>query len=310
MKPTTHRAKRALQAREPKLVENAKNTLFIKGRKTSVIVANCMKDLYDIKKPHGKILNKLNNIVPFENITPIEEFSKKNDASMFMFTSHNKKRPHNLILGRMYDSHLLDMVEFGIEHYKGLKEFKTQKVSLGIKLCLLFAGELFEHNHEYKRIKSLLIDIFQREIVQAVRLQGLEHVLMFTAAEDRIYFRSYRIQMKKSGSRIPRIELEEIGPSFDLKLRRTKISSDDLFKLACKRPKELKVKKVKNISKDTFGTQHGQIHIPKQNIDKLQTRKMKGLKKTASEKEEQRKRKSDSVNKETNDDNAVKKMRM
>lgn len=97
-----------------------------------------------------------------------------------------------LFAGRMYDSHLLDMVEFGIEHYKGLKEFKTQKVSLGIKPCLLFAGELFEHNHEYKRIKSLLIDIFQREIVQAVRLQGLEHVLMFTAAEDRIYFRSYR----------------------------------------------------------------------------------------------------------------------
>lgn len=92
----------------------------------------------------------------------------------------------------MYDSHLLDMVEFGIEHYKGLKEFKTQKVALGIKPCLLFAGELFEHNHEHKRIKSLLIDMFQRETVEAVRLQGLEHVLMFTAAEDRIYFRSYR----------------------------------------------------------------------------------------------------------------------
>jgi hypothetical protein len=49
-----------------------------------------------------------------------------------------------------------------------------------------------------------------------------------------------RILLKKSGSRIPRIELEEIGPSIDFKLRRTKISSDDLFKLACKRPKELK----------------------------------------------------------------------
>jgi len=92
----------------------------------------------------------------------------------------------------MYDSHILDMVEFGVEQYKGLKEFKTQKVCLGIKPCLLFSGELFEHNHEYQRIKSLLIDMFQREKVQAVRLQGLEHVLMFTAAEDRIYFRSYR----------------------------------------------------------------------------------------------------------------------
>jgi ribosome production factor 2 len=87
------------------------------------------------------------------------------------------------------------MVEFGIEHYKGLKEFKTQKVSLGIKPCLIFAGELFELNHEYKRIKSLLIDMFQRETVQAVRLQGLEHVLMFTAAENQIYFRSYRYDL-------------------------------------------------------------------------------------------------------------------
>jgi ribosome production factor 2 len=84
------------------------------------------------------------------------------------------------------------MVELGIEHYRGLKEFKTQKVSLGIKPCLLFAGELFEHNHEYMRIKSLLVDMFQREKVQAVRLQGLEHALLFTAAEDQIYFRSYR----------------------------------------------------------------------------------------------------------------------
>jgi hypothetical protein len=50
-----------------------------------------------------------------------------------------------------------------------------------------------------------------------------------------------RIQLKKSGSRIPRIELEEIGPSIDFKLRRIKISSDDLFRLACKKPKELKV---------------------------------------------------------------------
>jgi ribosome production factor 2 len=65
---------------------------------------------------------------------------------------------------------------------------------------------------------------------------------------------------------------------------------------------------VKNISKDTFGTQHGQIHIPKQNIDKLQTRKMKGLKKTASEKEE-RKRKSDAVGRETSEESTVKKMR-
>ncbi|KAJ9582866.1 hypothetical protein L9F63_022790, partial [Diploptera punctata] len=188
----------------PKLVENTKNTLFIKGRKTSNVAVNCMKDLYiDLEKGDPGIAHK-NDILPFENITPIEEFSRKHDASLFMFASHNKKRPHNLTLGRVYDRHILDMIELGIEKYKALKEFKTEKVSLGIKPCLLFTGELFEHNHEFKRIKSLFVDMFKREDVEAVRLQGLEHVIMFTAIEDTIFFRSYRIMLKKSGSRIPK----------------------------------------------------------------------------------------------------------
>lgn len=36
--------------------------------------------------------------------------------------------------------------------------------------------------------------------------------------------------MKRSGQKTPRAEVEEIGPRMDLKLRRHKIASDDLFK--------------------------------------------------------------------------------
>ena len=35
--------------------------------------------------------------------------------------------------------------------------------------------------------------------------------------------------------------MEEIGPSFDLVLRRTHLASDDLYKLAHRQPKALKV---------------------------------------------------------------------
>jgi hypothetical protein len=129
----------------------------------------------------------------------------------------------------MYDSHILDMVELGIEHYKGLKEFKTQKVALGIKPCLLFAGELFEVNNEYKRIKSLLIDMFRRETVQAVRLQGLEHVLMFTAAEGGIYFRSYRYDTQLS---FPRLSLP--GESMSCKTPWSE-SVSELYRLSDRR---------------------------------------------------------------------------
>lgn len=41
----------------------------------------------------------------------------------------------------------------------------------------------------------------------------------------------------------------------------------------------LQPKKKKNISHDTFGTKFGRLHMQKQDLAKLQTRKMKGLRK-------------------------------
>lgn len=96
------------------------------------------------------------------------------------------------VVGRMFDETLLDMVELGIEQYKGLVEFTAEKIGLGIKPCLLFAGPQFEQSPELQRLQNLLVDLLQRETVTAVRLQGLEHVIMFTADQDHVYMRSYR----------------------------------------------------------------------------------------------------------------------
>lgn len=137
-------------------------------------------------------LQKRNEFLPFENVTPIENFCKKHTASMFMFSSHNKKRPHNLVMGRTYEHMLLDMVEFGVENFKSLKDFKVEKVATGLKPMLIFNGEAFTNNSEFKRIQNLLADMFQREVVENVRLQGLQHVLSFTAVENKILMKSYR----------------------------------------------------------------------------------------------------------------------
>ena len=42
--------------------------------------------------------------------------------------------------------------------------------------------------------------------------------------------------------------------------------------------------KKKNIKVDVFGTRKGRIHMTKQHLDKMQTRKMKGLKKSKLDK--------------------------
>jgi ribosome production factor 2 len=291
VKPKTRRGKKFLENRESKLIENAKTALFVRGLNCSEVSLGFMKDLLQFKKPRGVFYGRKNDIKPFEDASSLEFYGRKSDASLFMFGSHNKKRPHNIVLGRMFDFQVLDMIEVGIEKFKSLKDFKVPKIPTETKPCLQFAGEMFDTDPDYQRLKNLLIDFFRGPEVTTIRLAGLEHVIMFTAVDGKVYMRSYRILLKKSGSRTPRVEVEEIGPAADFVLRRTKLASEDLFKQSMKQPKEIKPRKIKNVSKDPFGSKLGRIHMGRNDMSKLQTRKMKGLKKSAVERQQERRAK-------------------
>jgi len=287
-KPKNKRSKRVLEAREPKAIENTKTAVVVRGPKCSQLVQDCMKDLVTLKKPNAVAYNKKNNnIRPFEDANSLEFFGQKLDASLFVFGNHNKKRPNNLIFGRLYDHHLLDMMELGLDSFTAIKDFKNSKIAVGTKPCLLFEGESFadKANTEMQRLKSLFIDFFRGPEVTNVRLAGIEHVLQFTSLEKKVFIRSYKINLKKSGGRVPRVTLEEIGPRLDLTLRRTHLASDDLFKTACKQVKNVhQQKKIKNVSEDALGTKLGRVHVQSQEIGKIQTRKVKALKESQSEK--------------------------
>lgn len=191
--------------------------------------------------------------------------------------------------GRLFDHNVLDLVELGIEKYKGFDDFKTPKFAVGSKPCLMFAGEPFiTPSSDCFRLKNILVDFFRGEEVTNIRLEGIEHVLSFVATDDKILMRGYKINYLKSGEKAPYVELEEMGPSADFVLRRTKLAPLDIFKSACKQPKELKPKKKKNITKDVFGSTLGRVHIPKQNLRNLPTRNMKGLKKSMAERKMER----------------------
>ncbi|KAL1917103.1 uncharacterized protein VTP21DRAFT_5301 [Calcarisporiella thermophila] len=286
IKPKNARSKRALKKREPKVNENPKTALFIRGSTTSHIVNDALTDLYSLKKPDAVNFTKKNPIHPFDDDTPLTFLSQKNDSSLIVVGTHSKKRPHNLVFARMFDHQLMDMIEVGIEKSVPMAEFKAPKCAVGMRPLMVFNGEHWESKPELKHMRTMLLDFFRGQEADAINLAGLEHVISLTAmpsSEDdgshRIFFRVYTIQLKKSGTRIPRIELEEMGPSFDWRIRRRVEPKDDMWKMAIKVPKELKPKRVKNVEKDLLGDKYGRVHLGRQDLSKLQTRKMKGLKK-------------------------------
>jgi len=103
------------------------------------------------------LMQKHHDIHPFDNVAGLESYSKKYDSSLFCFGSHQKKRPHNLVMGRMYNFQLLDMFEFGVENYAGMKEFKPEHIEKDQKPVLVFQGEQFEYADAFIWMKNLFI---------------------------------------------------------------------------------------------------------------------------------------------------------
>ena len=74
-------------------------------------------------------------------------------------------------------------------------------------------------------------------------LQGLDHVIFVTPQNSKLLLlRQYSIVFKKSGTRIPRVELAEMGPSLNLSIRRTREAPTELANESMKQAKVAKRK--------------------------------------------------------------------
>ncbi|KAM5533669.1 hypothetical protein V8D89_012636 [Ganoderma adspersum] len=309
VKPKNARSKRVLQAREAKEVEDPQVAIFVKGTHAGEKVTAIMKELMALKRPNAISFSKKNAVRPFEDASSLEFWAKKNDASLFVVGQTTKKRPDGLTFVRMFDYRVLDMCEVGVEGWKSMADFKTPKATPGHKPLLHFASELFDTHPRFIQLKSMLMDFFNGEVIDSIYLAGLEHVISISlgptpaslnattstlqassSAEDlaslpAVHIRSYTIRLLASGTRVPRVELTPMGPSLDLRLRRHTAADPEMMKQALRRPKLRKQevekglgKKRKNKEVDEMGDLRGRIHVGKQDLGKLQTRKMKGLK--------------------------------
>ena len=137
------------------------------------------------------------------------------------------------------------------ETARTLQQFKGEKCKIGVKPLLSFSGSQFEDPipNEYTLAKSIFLDLFRGAETQTVDVEGLQLLISFFVGEEpeegkkaQIHMRCWRIITRRSGQKVPRVEVEEIGPRIDFKIGRIKEADPGIWKEAMKKVKGTEVK--------------------------------------------------------------------
>jgi ribosome production factor 2 len=263
---------------------------------------------HSLTKPHSILFHKKNDSIhPFDNAESLEFLASKNECGMVVFGSTNKKRPNCVTLVRIFDSKVLDMCELLLLGGQAEMEreaaeqsrnpFGKFNIGIGMRPMILFAGTPWEDTTStvHQMLKSMFLDMFKGEETTKIDVEGLQYLLMIAAEEPvagtspAIHLRWYKIRTKRSGHKLPRVELDEVGPTFDFRVGRVREADQSVMKEAMKQGKKPQdsEKTKKNIGMDAIGDKIGRVHLGRQDLGTLQTRKMKGLKRRAGVEDEQ-----------------------
>ena len=286
-KKAKRKATKLLEDRKPKVIENPKRSLILSGRKVNKDLKTLLQDLHRLRTPFSvNFTQETHDLLPFEEVQPIEKLVKSEDTSLFLIGSHQKKRPNNIIMGRCFDQQILDMVEFGVSELKQMESKASLLNNLGSKPCIVFKGDEFKNNPQFETIRSMFLDFFRIEDPSSINLLGLDHVISITAIDsNNLAFNHYKINFEKSGQKTPHVQLVDIGPSMKLSLRRTRWASDDLKKNAMKIPDVLRKSKdrLKNVFRDELGNVQAKIHVQQQDIKTIGTKNFRATRKGVAE---------------------------
>lgn len=140
-----------------------------------------------LRRVHSAQFARKHDIHPFESCDELEHICKKSDTSLFLFGSHSKKRPSNLVFGRTYEHKVLDMAELGLLNFSSIQDvIATAEVPYDVQPFVIFQGDLWESNPEFKKLRNLLNDFFlMNNRPQGVEIdKALKVVVCWTVTED------------------------------------------------------------------------------------------------------------------------------
>ena len=275
----THRGRKILKDREPKIVESRKQSLFIKGLKCSQELNYFWDELAKFRYGELAKYAKKNDIFPFESVELLEKYCNKKQCSLFTFFSHTKKRPMNVIFGRLFNRRVLEMYEFGVINFKRSPELPNADIDSGAVPALVFQGEQWDT--EFEQLRSVFIDFFVGDLKGYINLDQVQHALVFTISDietPSICVRHYSVKRDKASN----VSLSLVAPSFDLVPRRKMDPDAAVLKESLVKPAANK--KVKNVTTDALGRKVGRVFVPKQKTAELKPAKFSGLKKIKKEK--------------------------
>ena len=282
-KPKTHKGKLYLESLKPKLIEEPKECLFINTRNSTEIMRMVLQELYLMRKEYSKKLSRKEEIFNIvQNKENVEFLCTKNNTTFFSLSSHNKKHPMDLTLGLLYDHQVLDSFEFEVTNFIPMNFFKgAATINSDLKPIIIFQGELFESDFNYDRLKKFFIDYFQLYDKENVVISELRRIIAISIENDEkvVKIRNYQVNGNITNkSSLEKVNLVEIGPSFDLKERKFLLADEVLYKKSLKLPKGIKEVKEKNIEKNKIlGEKRGRIHMQKQNLKAVSLKKYKKI---------------------------------
>ena len=269
-----------IAAKEPQFHETPKQTLFLRGQNTSPLVSQCLSDLYLLKKSSSLKLQRKNKIYPFEDSCYLQQLCVRAECGLFLLANHSKKRPDNLVCGRVFDGKVLDLLEIGVESYRPVSDFKTDLISVSSHPIVLFMGPQFEA--ELSKVKNLFLDLFRGPATSSrLAVSSIEHVILFAANDvTHVHMRVYRVA--REGRNVSGIQ--EMGPRIGMKIRRHNPPDEKVFRKSLKIATVGQIRHARNVSYNREGSQLGRVHMERQDYSQLQTRKRKALKVSSGKK--------------------------
>ncbi|WUR04963.1 ribosome production factor 2 RPF2 [Vairimorpha necatrix] len=208
----------------------------------------------EIQKIFGKIRNNTTTLTrerlsdPFKQYSIVEQLLKKHDTKLFItFTSKH------IIMGRSFNNEIIDMLKLKIKNYE-----KSYEGIVPAELNMKYAIMLI--NIKDERLSNFFIDFFNMKSSK-ICIENIKYTWVIAEYNGLIIIKYCRI--------LENNELEDVGPCFELEMEDKFLCSEETYKKSMGNKEKVN----KNITKNEFNDEIGILHIDKQDLRDIKTRK-------------------------------------